>query len=36
MQIAPGRMTEFFINRATRRIQHAANANTLKDYSIYL
>ena len=32
MQIAPGRMTEFFINRSTRRIHQAANAITLKDY----
>jgi 2-polyprenyl-6-methoxyphenol hydroxylase-like FAD-dependent oxidoreductase len=33
MQIAPGRMIEFFINRSTRRIHQAANAITLKDYS---
>jgi 2-polyprenyl-6-methoxyphenol hydroxylase-like FAD-dependent oxidoreductase len=29
MRIAPGRMIEFFIDRSTRRIQHAANAITL-------
>ena len=33
MQIAPGRMLEFIINRSTRRIHQAANAITLKDYS---
>jgi 2-polyprenyl-6-methoxyphenol hydroxylase-like FAD-dependent oxidoreductase len=33
MQIAPGRMVEFIINRSTRRIHWAANAITLKDYS---
>jgi 2-polyprenyl-6-methoxyphenol hydroxylase-like FAD-dependent oxidoreductase len=33
MQIAPGRMLQFFINRSTRRIHQAANAITLKDYS---
>jgi 2-polyprenyl-6-methoxyphenol hydroxylase-like FAD-dependent oxidoreductase len=33
MQIAPGRMLEFFISRSTRRIHQAANAITLKDYS---
>ena len=33
MRIAPGRMIEFFIDRSTRRIQHAANAITLKDYA---
>jgi 2-polyprenyl-6-methoxyphenol hydroxylase-like FAD-dependent oxidoreductase len=33
MQIAPGRMVEFIINRSTRRIHQAANAITLKDYS---
>jgi 2-polyprenyl-6-methoxyphenol hydroxylase-like FAD-dependent oxidoreductase len=33
MQMAPGRMLEFFINRSTRRIHQAANAITLKDYS---
>jgi len=32
MQIAPGRMVEFFINRSTRRIHQAANAINLKDY----
>jgi 2-polyprenyl-6-methoxyphenol hydroxylase-like FAD-dependent oxidoreductase len=32
MQMAPGRMLEFFINRSTRRIHQAANAITLKDY----
>jgi 2-polyprenyl-6-methoxyphenol hydroxylase-like FAD-dependent oxidoreductase len=34
MQIAPGRMVEFFINRSTRRIHQAANAINLKDYSV--
>ena len=33
MRIAPGRLIEFFIDRSTRRIQHAANAITLKDYA---
>jgi 2-polyprenyl-6-methoxyphenol hydroxylase-like FAD-dependent oxidoreductase len=33
MRLAPGRMIEFFIDRSTRRIQHAANAITLKDYA---
>jgi 2-polyprenyl-6-methoxyphenol hydroxylase-like FAD-dependent oxidoreductase len=33
MQIAPGRMLEFFINRSTLRIHQAANAIVLKDYS---
>jgi 2-polyprenyl-6-methoxyphenol hydroxylase-like FAD-dependent oxidoreductase len=33
MQLAPGRMVEFFINRSTRRIHQAANCITLKDYS---
>jgi 2-polyprenyl-6-methoxyphenol hydroxylase-like FAD-dependent oxidoreductase len=33
MQIAPGRMLEFFINRSTRRIHQAANSISLKDYS---
>src|SRR5262245_51492099 len=32
MRIAPGRMIQFFIDRSTRRIHHAANAITLKDY----
>jgi 2-polyprenyl-6-methoxyphenol hydroxylase-like FAD-dependent oxidoreductase len=32
MEIAPGPMTEFFINRSTRRIHEAANAITLKNY----
>lgn len=32
MRIAPGRLIEYYINRATRRINHAANAITLKDY----
>ena len=30
--IVPGKLITFFINRATRRIQHAANAIKLKDY----
>jgi 2-polyprenyl-6-methoxyphenol hydroxylase-like FAD-dependent oxidoreductase len=34
MQIAPGPMVEFFINRSTRRIHRAANAITLKDYRV--
>jgi 2-polyprenyl-6-methoxyphenol hydroxylase-like FAD-dependent oxidoreductase len=34
MQIAPGRMVEFLINRSTRRIHQAANAINLKDYSV--
>ena len=34
MQIAPGRMVEFFINRSTQRIHRAANAITLKDYRV--
>jgi 2-polyprenyl-6-methoxyphenol hydroxylase-like FAD-dependent oxidoreductase len=33
MRIAPGRMIEFFIDRSTRRIKHAANAITLKAYA---
>jgi 2-polyprenyl-6-methoxyphenol hydroxylase-like FAD-dependent oxidoreductase len=33
MEIAPGRMVEFFINRSTQRIHSAANAITLKDYA---
>src|SRR5262245_9269947 len=33
MRMAPGRMVEFFVNRGTARIQQAANAITLKDYS---
>jgi 2-polyprenyl-6-methoxyphenol hydroxylase-like FAD-dependent oxidoreductase len=33
MEMAPGPMLEFFINRSTRRIHQAANAVTLKDYS---
>ena len=32
MQMAPGRIVEFIINRSTRRIHQAANAITLKDY----
>jgi 2-polyprenyl-6-methoxyphenol hydroxylase-like FAD-dependent oxidoreductase len=32
MRIVPGRMTEFVINRSTRRIHQAANAITLKEY----
>ena len=34
MQIAPGPMVEFFINRSTRRIHRAANAIALKDYRV--
>jgi len=33
MRIAPGRMIQLFIDRSTRRIQHAANAIALKDYA---
>ena len=33
LQKAPGWMTEFLINRSTRRIHRAANAIALKDYS---
>jgi 2-polyprenyl-6-methoxyphenol hydroxylase-like FAD-dependent oxidoreductase len=33
MRLVPGRMIEFFIYRSTRRIQHAANAITLKHYA---
>jgi 2-polyprenyl-6-methoxyphenol hydroxylase-like FAD-dependent oxidoreductase len=33
MRVAPGQMVQFFIDRSTRRIQHAANAITLKDYA---
>ena len=36
LRIAPGRMIKFFINRSTRRIHQAANAITLKDYSLFL
>jgi 2-polyprenyl-6-methoxyphenol hydroxylase-like FAD-dependent oxidoreductase len=36
LRLVPGRMLEFFINRATRRIHQAANAITLKDYSSFL
>lgn len=32
MQIAPGRLIKFFINRSTHRIQQAANSITLKEY----
>lgn len=34
MQIAPGRMVEFFINRSTQRIHQAANSIALKDYRV--
>jgi len=34
MEIAPGRMVEFFINRSTQRIHQAANCITLKDYRV--
>lgn len=33
MQIVPGLLVKFFINRGTRRVKRAANAITLKDYS---
>ena len=36
IRIAPGRMIEYFIDRSTRRISQAANAITLKDYSLSL
>lgn len=32
MQLLPGRLIEFFINKTTRRINKAANSITLKDY----
>jgi 2-polyprenyl-6-methoxyphenol hydroxylase-like FAD-dependent oxidoreductase len=35
-RIAPGRIMEFIITRSTRRIQQAANAIALKDYSAFL
>ena len=35
MQLVPGRMTEWIINRSTARITRAANAITLKDYSSF-
>src|SRR5262249_25024840 len=36
IRIAPGRMTEWIINRSTERITRAANAIRLKDYSSFL
>jgi 2-polyprenyl-6-methoxyphenol hydroxylase-like FAD-dependent oxidoreductase len=36
MGLLPGRMTEWIINRSTKRITQAANAIRLKDYSSYL
>ena len=36
MRIVPGRMTEWIINRSTKRISKAANAICLKDYSSFL
>jgi 2-polyprenyl-6-methoxyphenol hydroxylase-like FAD-dependent oxidoreductase len=36
MRIAPGRMTEWGINRSTSRITQAANAIRLRDYSRFL
>jgi 2-polyprenyl-6-methoxyphenol hydroxylase-like FAD-dependent oxidoreductase len=36
MRMAPGRMTEWIINRSTYRITQAANAISLKDYSSFL
>lgn len=33
LRIAPGRLIKFYINRASRRINHAANAIVLKTYS---
>jgi 2-polyprenyl-6-methoxyphenol hydroxylase-like FAD-dependent oxidoreductase len=36
MQMAPGRVTEWIINRSTKRITHAANAIQLRDYSSFL
>jgi 2-polyprenyl-6-methoxyphenol hydroxylase-like FAD-dependent oxidoreductase len=36
MRLMPGRMTEWIINRSTRRITQAANAIHLKDYSSFL
>lgn len=36
MNILPGRLIEFFINRATKRINIAANSIVLKDYATLL
>jgi 2-polyprenyl-6-methoxyphenol hydroxylase-like FAD-dependent oxidoreductase len=36
MQVVPGRMTEWIINRSTERINQAANAIRLRDYSPFL
>ncbi len=36
MNLLPGRLVEFFINRATKRINRAANSIVLKDYSLLL
>jgi 2-polyprenyl-6-methoxyphenol hydroxylase-like FAD-dependent oxidoreductase len=36
MRMVPGRMTEWIINRSTRRITQAANAIRPKDYSSFL
>lgn len=36
MQVVPGRMTAWIINRSTERITQAANAIHLKDYSSFL
>jgi 2-polyprenyl-6-methoxyphenol hydroxylase-like FAD-dependent oxidoreductase len=35
MRVVPGRMTEWIINRSTERINRAANAIHLKDYSSF-
>src|SRR5262249_48078404 len=35
MQMAPGRLLEFFINRSTQRIHQAATSIRLKDYSAW-
>ncbi|WP_019217728.1 hypothetical protein [Legionella tunisiensis] len=32
MRLLPGRLIEFFIHRATKRINHAASSITLEDY----
>jgi 2-polyprenyl-6-methoxyphenol hydroxylase-like FAD-dependent oxidoreductase len=36
MRLMPGRVTEWIINRSTRRITEAANAICLKDYASFL
>ena len=36
MRLAPGRVTEWIINRSTARITRAANAIRLRDYSSFV